>query len=393
MTPRLLYTSFDEVPGPKGASTHIEAFTRSLGARFGDVVLVTPGSQDEELREVFPNVRQLVMGVPGENPIARARVFRAKLKDVLQRQVFDVIHFRSIFEGLPLTDSNLTRGAALVYEANGFPSIELKYHYRKVAGDDGLLARLQQQECSCLTAADRVLTISDVTASYIASQGIPDHRISVIRNGVDKTAFPFQPPPDADTAEILQLCYIGTLTGWQGIDTLIEATELVRQHRPVRLTIMGPQPKHRRAQLDKLVRRLNLDGDVAFAPSGSKTAVCELLHNSHFCCVPLLAVDRNTVQGCCPLKLIEAMCAGCPVIASDLPVVRELAEPNTHCAAARAGDAKNLRNVILELTADRNRVQTMVHAANQLATSLSWDNATTQLIAVYEQLLASSKPN
>jgi glycosyltransferase involved in cell wall biosynthesis len=30
------------------------------------------------------------------------------------------------------------------------------------------------------------------------------------------------------------------------------------------------------------------------------------------------------MQGCCPLKIVESMACGTPVIASDLPAVREL---------------------------------------------------------------------
>src|SRR5258708_38673547 len=37
----LAYISFDTVPAPKGAATHIEAFARVLGGRFGGVELVT----------------------------------------------------------------------------------------------------------------------------------------------------------------------------------------------------------------------------------------------------------------------------------------------------------------------------------------------------------------
>ena len=326
----------------------IEAFTRAIGENFGDVVLVTPGVVDLELREVFPRVRQLVLGCPGENPIARARVFRTKLADVLERQAFDVIHFRSIFEGVPITDPSLNRGAKLIYEANGFPSIELKYHYRKVAGDDSFLGRTERQEQTCLDAADRIVTVSDVTAAYIASRGVSDQNISIIRNGVDREVFPFARPPEAKPDELLRLCYIGTLTGWQGIETLLEAVELLRKHQLVQLTIMGPQPKHRKRQLDREIERLRIADDVKFLDPASKREVCRLLHDSHFCVVPLMGVDRNTVQGCCPLKMIEAMAAGCPVVASNLPIVAELGTPNEHFAPVRSGDARNLRNVVLE---------------------------------------------
>ena len=38
---RIAYISFDRVPAPKGASTHIEAFARGLAAEFGALDLVT----------------------------------------------------------------------------------------------------------------------------------------------------------------------------------------------------------------------------------------------------------------------------------------------------------------------------------------------------------------
>ncbi|MCP4403038.1 MAG: protein kinase [bacterium] len=42
--------------------------------------------------------------------------------------------------------------------------------------------------------------------------------------------------------------------------------------------------------------------------------------------VPLTRCDRNELQGCCPLKILESMAAGTPVVASNLAVCRELIE-------------------------------------------------------------------
>lgn len=381
---RILYTSFDEFPGPKGAATHIDAFARALGAHFGDVLLATPGPTDQPLTPIFPGVRQRVFGCPGATPLGRARTFRAKLAAWLRRESFDVMHFRSIFEGFALTDSAVRRGATLIYEVNGFPSIELKYHYRRVADDRVLLNKLIAQENHCLRAAERIITVSDVNRQHLVERGIPDDRISVIRNGVDPDAFPYQDPP-TDTGP-LRVAYVGTLATWQGIETLLEALELARKHQPVRLTLMGAASRTRRVELDRLVRRFELHDSVEFRAGGQREDVVRLFHDSHVSVVPLLAVDRNTRQGCSPLKLLESMSTGCPVIASELPVVLELAEPERHFIPAHPGDARNLKNALLAVAADRDgAVARARRARERVERQWTWRQATEQLCRLYAE--------
>ena len=421
---KILYTSFDEVPRPKGASTHIEAFVRTLGARFGDVWLVTPGPADQPTRDFAPGVRQKVLGCPDDNPIGRARTFRAKLIAWLARcQInFDVIHFRSIMEGWSLLAPQVRRGAKLVHEVNGFPSIEMKYHYRKVTPADPLTAKLFEQELDCLDAADLIVTVSDVNRQEIVSRGVPPERIVVIRNGVDLERFPFQvappvpsssvssaivasppasaPPassslatPSADSTppEPLRLAYVGTLTIWQGIETLLEAVELLSKQRPVRLRLLGAASPSRRRELDRVVRHLRIEESVEFLTSGDHEAVVRLLHDSHASVVPLLAVDRNVRQGCCPLKLLESFAAGCPVIASDLPVVNELGRPDEHFLSARAGDARSLKNALVRLTelADGGRAMAR-RAADHVRSQFTWTRAGERLVAEYERLMTGA---
>ena len=50
-----------------------------------------------------------------------------------------------------------------------------------------------------------------------------------------------------------------------------------------------------------------------------------LLAEADACVAPLALNDRNVTQGCCPIKVLECMAAGRPLVAANLPVVRELA--------------------------------------------------------------------
>ena len=151
-------------------------------------------------------------------------------------------------------------------------------------------------------------------------------------------------------------------------------------------------PRGRLAELQRLCRRLGVDSRITFRPGGDQPEVLQLLHRAHVAAVPLLAVDRNTRQGCCPLKLLEAMAAGTPVIASDLPVVRELSQPDVHFLPARAGDARNLKNGLLRMAEEIELRHTLSAAARQhVATNLTWRSSLDQLVELYTELLEERK--
>jgi glycosyltransferase involved in cell wall biosynthesis len=189
----------------------------------------------------------------------------------------------------------------------------------------------------------------------------------------------------------MQLLYIGTLTAWQGIETLLTAVSLARRDFPMVLRLIGPTSRTRRQELERLLYRLDLQGVVRFLGPYPQAALNSFLHSSHAAIVPLLPVDRNTQQGCCPLKMLEAMAAGCPVIAADLPVVRELAAAGVHFLPVRPGDARSLKEAILQLAADPLLGCRLARQARErVATAFTWDNATQRLYDVYDRLLGSS---
>jgi len=384
---KILYTAFDEVPGPKGASTHICEFVRALDHGGADVTLVTPGAIDRAEQPFVGRAKQVVLGCPDGNPLGRVRTFREKLAAWLATREFDVMHCRSPMEGIPLLDPRLRRDARIVYEVNGFPSIELKYHYSRVADDPVLIAKLEHQENDLLAAADVIVTVSDVNRAAIVARGISGERIRVIRNGVDLDLFPHQLPPPLVPDEPVRVCYVGTLTVWQGVDVLIEAVELLRAQRPVKLRLLGPAARGRRQELERLVARLRAEDCVEFLGPSKQEDVVRLLHDSHVTAAPLLPVDRNVRQGCCPLKLLEAMAAGCPIVASDLPVVRELATPEEHLVTVRPHDARHLKNALLRVVETPGLAQALSQAARQhVASHYPWRRANQELLAAYRSV-------
>ena len=118
--------------------------------------------------------------------------FRSHFMPKRSGRKFPIVHFRSIFEGHPIARHKSQHGGKLVFEVNGLPSIELKYHYPAVADDRDLIEKLITQEQICIEAADLLVTVSEVTANHLISRGADPARIRVIPNGVDLTIFQYQ---------------------------------------------------------------------------------------------------------------------------------------------------------------------------------------------------------
>ena len=102
--------------------------------------------------------------------------------------------------------------------------------------------------------------------------------------------------------------------------------------------------------------------------------------------VPLPPNDRNLVQGCCPLKLLEAMASGTPVVASDLPVVRAVAEHGTEVWLVRPGSPKAIAEGVRTLRADPAlRLRLSQGGRARIERDFTWARACESLVGAYEE--------
>ncbi|MEQ9498256.1 MAG: glycosyltransferase family 4 protein [Deltaproteobacteria bacterium] len=397
--PSIAYASFDRFWAPKGASVHIDAFTRALAAAYGRVDLLTIAPFDPDAgpyahpqptqpRERAGGVVHWPFDIRGKNLIARVEHFRAQLwRWWRENGPFDVAHFRSIFEGYPIAKERRTLARRVVYEVNGLPSIELKYHYPDVADDHELLGKLRAQEQTCIAAADLLVTPSAVTAEHLVARGAHESRIEVVPNGVDLDCFTFRErrgPPK-------RWLYTGTMTAWQGVFAAIEALRLHRRDDDARLTLVGPVRKSVRRKIEATCAAHGLTDHVDLLDPVDQSELAALHHEHDLALVPLLPNDRNLEQGCCPLKLIEAMACGTPVIASDLPVVTQLAEPETEALIVRPGSPKAIKDGVLRLQDDAELGPRLTaNARRRVEQHYTWPKAGAQLVAAYERTLANA---
>jgi glycosyltransferase involved in cell wall biosynthesis len=353
---RILYLAADVVPSPKGAGVRIERTVTTLGELGHEIALCTIGSGPG-----LAGFEHHVVDAPEENFLERMLHFRRASQAWLERQRGDLVQVRGIWEGIPAVAWARARGARLVVEAHGFPSIELPYHYPTLARSPELLEKLVLEESALLHEAELVITHSLTGRRYLLARGVRAERIAIVANAVDAERFspPPAPPPDAPP---YRLVYVGTLSPWQGLPPLIEA---LARHRgaPLELRVVGPAKPLWRRQLRVLARRSRVHHLLQVAGAVSQAELVPLLQGAHVCLAPLPADARNVVQGCCPIKILEYMAVGRPILATRVEPVEELLEHDRSARLVQPGSPLALADGIAWILAHSTEREALGRAA------------------------------
>jgi glycosyltransferase involved in cell wall biosynthesis len=381
----VLYTAFDLVPSPKGASTHITYFVKGLVEAGYDVQMITAGDPSLPAEDTYHGARLKRVISQEANFLRRAMSFsEAVTGHLADGRDYTAAHFRSIWSGYPLVQAKEQHGYRTLFEVNGLPSIELKYHYPALKGAP-VLNKIKHQEVATLHLADHIICPSRVTREYITSLGIPPERVTVIPNGVDTARFS---PCPAPLDEMPLLLYIGTLAGWQGLDTLLEAMPLVLAEHPARLRIVGKGRKEQRKALQKRIRKMGLAEWISLEGSVSHNTIPQMINQAHLGLAPLSFNDRNVTQGCCPIKVLEYLACCKPLVAANLPVVRELVCDGQEALLFTPDDPADLACCILTLLNDPPLAERLAEAGCQrVRREFTWEIAQEKLLGVYERLL------
>lgn len=325
--PRSVYVAFEAFPRPKGASSHIASMVTALARNYAPVLLLCLGHADMPSLQWEDGIiiRRHKVYLP--NMLRRAREFG----DFVHRELTslevspEVCIFRDPWSGLPCIAS--LQETALIFEVNGLPSRELTYTHPKAARNPSLMAKVDGLELFCLEKSHAVVAVSDLTKTVLAGRGVAPEKIAVIPNSADNSFFRVasEKPCPSVMDQRRWFGYVGSLHPWQGVDVLIDAWAEVAQDFPgVRLLILHTGNRERLKAVRKHVQARGLEDRISLEGPLPSDKIPDRLGQLEFTCAPLSDTRRNTVQGCCPIKIIESMAAGIPVLASNLAVTRTM---------------------------------------------------------------------
>ena len=205
----------------------------------------------------------------------------------------------------------------------------------------------------------------------------PAARVTVVPNGVDLAAAARARTNVSRSDRVANgstLLYLGRLEIHQkGLDHLIDA--LRRVGSGVMLLVAGAGKDSRK--LRQMVAGAGLSDRVRFVGAVSGEKKWELLAEADMIVQP----SRFETFG---ITVLEAMACGTPVIASDLPCIRELLPPDAGILVP-SGDIGGLQAAITQLVGDRPLRDRMGKVGTGVAQQYGWDARAHEQAVVYHR--------
>lgn len=239
---------------------------------------------------------------------------------------------------------------------------------------------------AAVVACDSAATRDELLAHDL----LAPERLRVVPLGVHPTCTP-APDPAADAqavrllnsgpVEAINLLHVGSTIERKRIDVLLEVFAGVRKEFPQAclFRVGGPFTP---AQM-KLVRHFKFENAIIVLPHLSREVLAAVYRQSALVLQPS---DREGFG----LPVIEAMACGTPVVASDLPVLREVG--GDAAVYARVADApawiESVSGLLRERDQEPEKWTERRAPAIAQAAKFSWAEYTLKMVELYQELLA-----
>lgn len=251
-------------------------------------------------------------------------------------------------------------------------------HGADVFGLRGSLARVLQRWVA--RGCNRVGAVSSALAEVLANRGVARASLRLLPMGIALPAW----SPDRSGRDHHLVAFAGRLVEKKGVGILLAAfAELCRQVRDVRLVIAGSGPELHQRQAQ--VEAAGLAGRVDFLGAVPQQQVQALFARAAVAVMPSITARDGDAEGL-GLVMLEAMAAGCPVVVSDLAVVRDIIRPGKNGLVFAEGDASALAAALARLLADKILAgQLAEEARRDVAAAYSWKTVADRHSAVYAE--------
>lgn len=368
---------------------------------------VSKDGQDVHIQEMIAAMRRLghevVVVAPepaGDSPFGHDGGMVARLKSMLPKAVYELLELSySLHAYRRLEEAYERYRPDVLYERYNLfhlPGLWLKQstgipwllevnaplaHERAAHGGLALARLARWAEGKVWSGADMVLPVTEVLAGHLRRAGVPDSRIRVIPNGIDRARF----PAGLDAMPLrrrlgldgkIVLGFIGFIREWHGLPHVIDAMAAMENRDRLHLLVIGDGPG--RAPLEAHARAKGMEGQLTLMGLVGRDEV-----PAHVAAFDI-ALQPKVVDYASPLKLFEYMALGRAIVAPAQPNIAEVLTDGENALLFPPDDPAGLAAALARLCGDEALRLRLGRAASDTIDrrGFTWDANARRVIAM-----------
>lgn len=313
-----------------------------------------------------------------------------RIEEVVKIEKPDVLHAHSpMLNGLAALLVRKRLGIPVVYEVRAFwedaavdtgKTKEGSFKYKLIKG-------LEQY---VFKHVNKVACICEGLREAITARGIPQEKLFVSPNAVDFKKF--TPLKDKEPGLLRELSlddkkvigFLGSFFKYEGLEFAVKAMPKILKSIPnAHLLLVGGGNQDE--ALRKLVNEMNLNANVTFTGRVPYQDI-----SNYYSLVDVLLFPRENIrltQLVTPLKPLESMALGKPVIASDVGGHKEMVEHLKTGMLFKAEDIDSLAESVITLISDEALISKCVANGHEYVQNVrNWENTARCYLPVYEEI-------
>ncbi|MDA4119288.1 MAG: glycosyltransferase family 4 protein [Thaumarchaeota archaeon] len=354
------------IPHFRGASTHVYEVARSLSGRGHRVSVVSRRLKRSQPRwEVIDGFEtyRTFQGLAFEPPMSSYSPSHVDRESATPLQTLYYWYLKSY--------RAFQMGAEVATVMSG-RAIDVVMERETAFGAGAVLSSLLGVPLVLEIVGPRVSTMSLRRASkvlaysrFMAGGRVPREKLEIVPAGVNTSLF----APDLKArgrvreefglGDSFVVGYVGTFQRWHGVNELLQAcARLVASGRNVKVLLVGPYF----AEAQRFARELGLGEDALFTGPVPYEAVPEYINACDVLCAPYdpgASKLRQSGGIGAPLKVLEYMACGKPVVATSVPPITEVVEEGKTGLLVPPGDPGHLSSALDQLIMDPSLRESM----------------------------------
>jgi phosphatidylinositol alpha-mannosyltransferase len=361
---------------PGGVNSHISHLATEFRRVGHEATILAPVARDQRVPEGVVPISRSITTVPSGGSNARVSLsLRAsgRIKEMLETERYDVVHLHN-----PLTPMV---SASFLYHRDAAPQsvmVATMHEYRSDKNPlftlgDPVIHRLMER-------LDGRITVSEAAREFNNTYFPGEY--AIIPNGIDVERFGGE--------QVAPFCryrgngpivlFVGRLEYRKGFRYLLRAWPWVREVVPgARLLVVGAYTRRRKRPYVMYARERRIYG-VRFVGAASDGELPRYYRTADVFCAPSTGFESFGIV------LLEAMAAGVPVVASDIPGYRSVLQHGVQGQLVAPRDPPALAKAIIGLLSDAEQRSRLGQAGRLKVAGYDWSQIARRVLDFYAQV-------